>query len=153
MATFGTFVDNVSLKASELNDCFKLTSFSPVVRQSVVVDQTNNSKGSYFQVNKIVICSIRCPFQSSGTLNSRIELDLPVTAASSSVRVIGGGRIRDVTLNDFLLLRAVQISTTRVAFLSDTTNSLSTYLGQTDGPNMQLENGDNLIIYLMYEAA
>jgi FAD/FMN-containing dehydrogenase len=154
MATFGTFVDGVSLKADELNDCFRLSSALPVVRQSATMALASTSKAFTFQVNKLVIFS--CFLQigaSTGSTGVIMEVDLPVTAASSSVRVIGSGRFQDNSANDATLIRVVQVSTTRMAFLTETTTSLTTFLGQTGGPNTPLGQNDVLSLFIMYEAA
>jgi hypothetical protein len=153
MATFGTFVDDVSLKANELNDFLKRTTFTSVLTQGSVVSQQQQGQGFYFQVNKLVLCVVRCRPSTSGTLNQRIEVDLPVAAVSSSVRVIGGGYVYDSSDNDVTLLRVVQYSTTKVAFLTETTTSLTTYLGQSNGPALQIANNDDIFFHCVYAAA
>jgi hypothetical protein len=155
MATFGTFVDDVSLKATELNDCFRLSSTVPSLTQSATMAlSTTSSRASAFTVNKLVIFTCYLQIQSgSGSSGTRIEVSLPVTAASNSVRVIGGGRFVDSSTTEETLLRAVQVSTTKIAFLTETTNSLTAYLGQTNGPNTALATSDVIQCFVMYEAA
>lgn len=164
MATFGTFVNGVSLKATELNDLLKGTSFTPVIRQSNVVDPlgpTANDApyGTYFRVNQFILYCFR--FRSSdtsgsGTAGNVILLDLPVTAASSSMRVIGSGYYFDnnaVAPNRFFHTRIVQYSTTRAAFMTGSATSLTTYLGQTNGPALTVQPSDIFAGILMYKAA
>ena len=152
MATYGTFVDGVSLKASEANDFFEWTVFTPVLRQSNVVS-LNQAIGQYARVNDVVIAAIFVQANAGGTLNNRIEIDLPVAAASTNRRVIGFGATRDSSASDFFLVSAVQYSTTRVAFLSNTGTSLTSYVGTTNGPAITLANGDSIQCLLTYEAA
>lgn len=153
MATFGTFVDGTTLKASELNDLFKKTSFVPVLRQSNTVSTETNRRGLYFSVNKVVVADVYVSATTGGTPNNAMEIDLPVTAASSSIRVIGHGHFRDSSASDFILVRAVQVSTTRMAFITETSDSLTAYLGTTNGPAITLASGDILTITIQYEAA
>jgi hypothetical protein len=158
MATFGTFVDNVSLKATELNGLLNAVSFDSVIRQPGVINPRSGSDGPYgrvFRVNKLVIYHFRFRPSSSGSSNNRIELDLPVTAASNSMRVIGTASYIDVSAGgaNFFRVAVVQYSTTRAAFLSETTTSLTTYVGQTNGPNFIVADGDIISGTLMYEAA
>jgi hypothetical protein len=154
MATFGTFVNNVSLKASELNTFFARTAFTPVFRQSATITTSTSTRPSnYFIVNKLVFCSVRASATTSGTSNNRIEFDLPVAAASNAERVIGSGFIEDNSANDIIRVIAVRVSTTRVAFLTNASTSLSTYLGQTGGPTLTIANLDIFSLFLTYEAA
>lgn len=152
MATYGTFVDGVSLKASEANDFFAWTVFTPVLRQSNVVTLTQ-AIGQYARVNSVVIASFFVRAGGNGTSNNRIEIDLPVAAASTNRRIIGCGHVVDANLSDYFLISAVQYSTTRVAFLSNTGTSLTSYVGTTNGPAMTLANDDRIQCLLVYEAA
>lgn len=154
MATFGTFVDGVSLKASELNDFFVNTAFTPVFRQSATINISSSARfSSYQKVNKIVFYSAKVNVTGAGTANNRIEMDLPVAAAANSERIIGGGHIFDDSTTDIIRVAAVRVSTTRVAFLSDLSTSLTTYLGQTGGPTLTIASGDRFSIFIAYEAA
>lgn len=153
MATYGTFVNGVSLKASEANDFFTEVAFTPVLRQSNVIT-AGNRNGAYFQVNKLVICSFLFGAGGPGTGSNRIELDLPVTAASSSVEVIGQGFYFDAGAADpIILFRIVQFSTTRAAFLTDSGTSMTSYLGLANGPAITVANTDALLGTFIYEAA
>ena len=162
MATFGTFVDDVSLKASELNGFLKPTLSVPVMRQSnVILPQPANATsapfGVYFQVNKLVIYVWR--FQANensgfGTGGNAIELDLPVTAASNSVRVIGTGFYGDNSASPpFFRMSVVQFSATRARFMTGSATSLTSYLGLTNGPALTVSNNDRFNGVIMYEAA
>jgi hypothetical protein len=153
VATYGTFVDNTTLKASELNNFFVSTTFTPVLRQSSSLPIQSNHYGVYFQVNKLVFCIIHALPTASGTPGQRIEFDLPVTAASSSVRVIGRGYFNDDSASRVYRLAVVQYSTTRAAFISEDANSLTAYLGTTGGPNTALANADAIGLNICYEAA
>lgn len=156
MATFGTFVDGATLKAAELNDLLKPTSFTPVLRQSnTVTTQATQRVGLYQVVNKLVFVQVNAVVNagSSGTANNRIEVDLPVTAAANSVRVIGCGYIEDDSAADVFRVAVVQVSTTRVAFLAEASTSLSTYVGQTGGPTLTLAELDSVGFSIVYEAA
>ena len=154
VATYGTFVDNTTLKASELNDFFKRVSFTPVVRQpSSVATSTSNRSGTYFQVNKLVLCFIDFNVSGAGTSSNRIELDLPVTAASNSVRVIGSGYFFDTSIDDIRRLAVVQYSTTRAALITGAATSPTAYFGATNGPNTALASNDDIYVKMVYEAA
>jgi hypothetical protein len=153
VATFGTFVDGVSLKASELNDFFISTSVVPTLRQNVTITGIAGNSISYFVVNKVVYGFFRAGGNSAGTAGNRIEVDLPVTAASSSVRVIGSGFFRDASPVSVRVVRIVQVSTTRMAFLTDTATSLTSYLGTTNGPAVTLAANDYVCGSFVYEAA
>lgn len=155
MATFGTFVDGVSLKASEINGLFTSVQSLPVIRQPGVIAAATTVSGRYFIVNKLVFYSFSWSTSSgSGTANNRIELDLPVTAASNSMRVIGQGIYQDVGGSPInFRVAIVQVSTTRAAFLSATTTSLTTYVGQTNGPGFTIGANDALSGTIVYQAA
>jgi hypothetical protein len=154
MATYGTFVDDVSLKFSEVNDFFTAqTEPFPVLTQGVNVTYGNDRLMAYYKVNKFVHGNFYLNATTSGTLNSRIEVSLPVTAASSSVRLIGEALIYDISAVSYRICRIVQISTTRMAFLTDSATSLTTYLGQTNGPNTRLALNDILWGSFRYESA
>lgn len=154
MAKYGTFVDGVSLKFSEANDFFNRASILlPVLTQGVNVTYANDRTLDYYQVNKLVYGYFTLFPTSSGTLNSRIEVDLPVTAASSSMRVIGEGYIYDLSAVLYRVFRVVRLSTTKMAFLTDSATSATTYLGEANGPNIRLASGDILQGSFRYEAA
>lgn len=155
MATFGTFVDGVSLKASEINGLFTSVQSLPVIRQPGIIAASSGVTGRYFIVNKLVFYRFSwSTLSGSGTANNRIELDLPVTAASNSMRVIGQGYYNDFggSPTNFRVA-IVQVSTTRAAFLSETTTSLTTYVGQTNGPGFTIEASDFLSGTIVYQAA
>ena len=153
MAGFGTFVDDVSLKASELNTFFATTSFSPQITQSNTVSMAGQAQGHYFRVNKVVVCTVNALCASTGTGGNRIELTLPVTASSSSVRTIGYGYLFDFSGVGVRLMRAVQFSTTRAAFLTGNATSLTSYAGLTNGPAFTVGDNDRFFCVLQYEAA
>jgi hypothetical protein len=154
MATYGTFVDDVSLKFSEVNDFFTAqTEPFPVLTQGVSVTYANDRLMAYYKVNKFVNGNFFFNVTGTGTLGSRIEVSLPVTAASSSVRLIGEALISDISALQYRVCRIVRISTTRMAFLTDSATSLTTYLGQTNGPNIRLASNDILLGSFRYEAA
>ncbi len=153
MATFGTFVDGVSLKASELNDFFERSVVVPTLRQNVTITGIAGNDMFYYVVNKVVYGFLRVGGNSAGTAGTRIEVDLPVTAASSSVRVIGSGYFRDASPVSVRVVRIVQVSTTRMAFLTDTATSLTSYLGTTNGPAVTLAANDYIGGSFVYKAA
>jgi hypothetical protein len=157
MATFGTFVDGVSLKAAEFNQLLVSVSSTPVIRQSNLVStNTSLTQGKYFLVNKLVIYNFRwvSGVSGTGTASNRIELDLPVAAASNSMRVIGSGYYIDQSESPSAFRMAIiQFSTTRAAFLSETTTSLATNIGQTNGPAVTIAPTDSFVGTIMYEAA
>lgn len=153
MATYGTFVDDTTLKASELNDFFNSTTFTPVVRQSSSLTLSSASYGRYFRVNQLIFCIVHALPTSSGTAGQRIEIDLPVAAASSSVRVLGAGYFNNESGNDIYPLAVVQYSTARVAFISEIATTLTQYLGTSGGPNTGLASGDAIGFNIVYEAA
>jgi hypothetical protein len=153
MATYGTFVDDTTLKAAELNDFFPSVSVVPVLRQPSSVTITAARYAKYFVVNKTVFYVAHMILFAGGTGGQRIEVDLPVAAASSSVRVIGHAYINDDSANRIYRCSVVQFSTTRAAFLSNDATSLTAYLGTSGGPNIALANNDVVSINICYEAA
>lgn len=154
MATFGTFVDGVSLAASELNSLLKNTTFTPTFRQSVTITTSSQTRpANYQQVNKMIFCHVQALATGAGTANNRIEFDLPVTAAANAERVIGGGFIYDDSATDVIRVAVVRVSTTRVSFLTNLSTSLTTYLGQTGGPTLTIAANDRFSLFMRYEAA
>lgn len=153
VATFGTFVDGVSLKASELNSLLVSTTFTPVIRQSSSLTVTD-AFGRYQKVSNTVLCQAFFQVFANGVANNRIEFDLPVTAATNSVRVIGSGYIFDAGSTNVLRVAVVRFSTTKAAFLGGLSNSLTNYLGLSAAtPTITLEAGDFFGFTIQYEAA
>jgi hypothetical protein len=152
MATYGTFVDGVSLKAAEANDFFKWTTFTGVVKQSVTLSASTNTC-RYAQVNKLIHVSFYFVISSTGTTGNRVEVNLPVTAASSSIRTVGFGTIRDQSALTTYNVVPVLNSTTTVAFLSTSATSLTNYFGVTGGPTVTLASSDTVRCSIVYEAA
>jgi hypothetical protein len=154
MATYGTFVDNVSLKAAEANDFFDWVDFTPVLKQNVTVStNTVGRVARYARVNKLIIVNIVASCTSAGTANNAIEINLPVTASSSSMRVVGSGAFQDASPSGFVLSVAVLNSTTTCRFLSDQGTSLTSYVGLTGAPGLTLAGSDVIRFSLMYETA
>jgi len=154
VATYGTFVDNVTLKASEANDFFVWSQGSATnpVKQSNTPAQGSYVRG-YAQVNKMVCWYIWWQSAGSGTSNNAITIDLPVAAAANSVRVIGAGYVFDSSSSDVFRVVAVRTSTTQISLLSEGSTSLTTFLGQTDGPSFLIATGDVIGLTVFYEAA
>jgi hypothetical protein len=154
MATYGTFVDNVSLKAVEVNDFLVWKSFTPVLKQNVTVQtRTFQRVAEYAQVNKLIVVIFSLRIDSSGTANNSIEINLPVTASSASMRVIGRFTFRDQSATDDILAVPVLNSTTTFRFLANAGTSLTSYVGLTGAPGLTLAIDDSINGYLMYEAA
>lgn len=154
MATYGTFVDGDTLKASELNSFFGATTFTPTILQggTTLATVSPATRGARFIVNKLVIMRFEIRTNNIAT-SGRIEVALPITAASRNAGVIGSAVFYDDSTTDFYRLSAVQYSTTRVAFLSETTASPTTYFGETNGPTLSVAINDILSGMLVYEAA
>jgi len=153
MATYGTFVDNVTLKASELNSFFDVVQVTPVIRQPSALNVLN-AFAFYYRVNKIVVFRGSVFINTgSGTSGQRVEVDLPIAAASNSMKVIGNGFFHDDSVDNYVRLAAVQFSTTRIAFLTNDANSSTAYLGTTGGPNTALTGNDLFGFIVCYEAA
>lgn len=153
MATYGTFVDGVTLTAAEANDFLPWTAYTATLRQGTV---TSSSSSAYAIVNNFVYVYASISVVNNGTANTLILVDMPTTAATNSVRVIGSGYYSKANTpssptNDFFRLAVVQYSTTRFAFLTETTTSLTTYWGQTNGPGTQLLNLDGISFFACYE--
>lgn len=160
MATYGTFVDGQTLTASEANDFLEWKTFPTAVLyqpSQVLVSGSGSEAVSawYAVVNKTVYYHVRLTCNGgSGTANTRIEVNLPVTAAANSVRVIGTGSAYDsLSPSAGYRLAVVRVSTTRVAFLANASASLTTYLGQTNGPTLTLADNDMISFTCVYEAA
>ena len=152
MATYGTFVNGVSLKAAEANDFLTWTTFTGVLKQSVTVS-TSTNRCRYARVNDLVIVSIFFTVSSGGTANNRIEINLPITAATASSRTIGFGLLRDQSALTTYLAVPVLNSTTTMVFLSSSATSLTTYVGMTNGPALQLAADDTVNTTIVYQAA
>jgi hypothetical protein len=153
MATFGTFVDGVSLKASELNGFLGATSWTPTITQGASLGTAGGTEGFYFRVNKLIICRFVALPVNTGTALNRVEINLPVTASSNSARVIGTCFFRDTSANTYRHCRVVQYSTTSMAFITETATSLTSYFGNTNGPAVQVTSTDSFRGYAIYEAA
>lgn len=154
MATFGTFTDNSTLKASELNDFFRFTNFTPTFKQSNTLPNTT-FYARYFQVNKIVVVNFAWANNSltQGISNNRIELTLPITALSRNVCHLGSGHYWDNNATNMIRISAVQFNTTTVAFLADDATSITNYLGLTGSAVSQSEGLDRISCTFVYEAA
>jgi len=152
MATYGTFANGVSLKAAEVNDFFVWTSFTPLARQSVTFSYSAGI-GRYAKVNKLVhaVCYFRVT--SAGTPGNALECDLPVTAATTSMRTVGWGIIGDDSTSTFYNVYPVLSSTTRVRFLTSSATSLTSYFGLTNGPAITFASNDSAEFHIVYEAA
>jgi len=153
VATYGTFVDGNTLKASEANDFLVWETFTPSVFQPGSL--STNDSDRYSQINKLVIVVYGFQVINPGTANNRIEVALPVTANSATNNtVIGSGFCLDISApGNIIRFSAVQYSTTRVAFLSNAANSTTAYLGTTAGGGPTLANQDFIKAVVMYEAA
>jgi hypothetical protein len=154
MATFGTFANGVSLKAVELNDFLVWTSFTPVLRQSATVATVASGRvGRYASVNKLIYVNYNMQANGAGTASNRFEVDLPLTAVSSSGRVAGFGVFFDASSSTIYQIIPVLVSTTRFAFITSSATSLTSYLGTTNGPAITLAVSDQLQFSVVYEAA
>ena len=152
MATYGTFVDGVTLKADEANDFFKKATVSTGITQGVTPGQNTSTR--YFVVNKLVVVFGRALFSAGGTPGSVIEMTLPVTASSGSFRVIGSARYEDFVNDVTYVLRIVKTSTTKAQFLSEGGTSLTDRFGINPAVTIQTGSfGSSLRYQLMYEAA
>lgn len=152
MATYGTFVDGVTFKASEANDFLVWTSFTPQIFQGgAALGLLGGARSSYARVNDLIIYQLTVTMStSSASAGSAIEALLPINASADTPRVIGSGFILGSSnLDRFAVVRQ---SATRVRFLSDTTTSLTTFIGQTNGPAITL-TGNQIQFSIMYEAA
>ena len=154
MATYGTFVDDVSLKASEINDFFTWVDFTPVLKQNVTVSTTTaNRFARYARVNKLIMVYFQLVVSGAGTANNAIEINLPVAASTSSIRVVGSARFFDQNAVDSFIFVPVLNSTTTFRFLANAGTSLTSYVGLTGAPGLTLASGDVFNVSLMYETA
>ena len=152
MATYGTFVDGVSLKASEVNDFFQWTTFAGVIKQLGSVSSSQN-RCRYARVNKLIHASFNFPLNGTGTAGNRVEVDLPIAAASTSARTIGFGSIFDTSTSTRYDVVPLLNSTTTVVFLTTSATSLTSYFGLTNGPAITLAVDDSVTFSIVYEAA
>lgn len=152
MATYGTFVDGNTLKASEANDFFKKVTVSTGITQGVTPGQSTQTK--YFVVNKLVVVVGRAQFSGGGTPGSAIEMTLPVTASSGAFRVIGAATYNNVVGDLQYVLSVVKTSTTKAQFLSDAGTSLTDRFGNNPAVTIQSGSFGSVMTYqLIYEAA
>lgn len=152
MATYGTFVNGVSLKAAEVNDFFVWTTFTGVLKQPGTLS-TSNNVCRYARVNDLVHVSYWFIALSAGTASNSVEVNLPITAATTSSRTVGFGSIRDDSTSTTYNVVPVLNSTTTVRFLTSSATSLTSYFGLTNGPAITLASGDSLTFSVVYEAA
>jgi hypothetical protein len=152
MATYGTFVNGVSLKAAEVNDFFKWTTFTGVVKQPGTLGTSSNIC-RYARVNDLVIATFNFKVLGAGTASNRIEVNLPITASTTSSRSIGFGTIRDDSTSTFYRVVPVLNATGTMAFISSFATSLTTYVGMTNGPALTLASNDDIQATIVYEAA
>ena len=149
MATYGTFVDGVTLKASELNNFLSRTTYTPVATQGVPL--TFSAQSRYYVVNKVVFWNGNFTFSSAGTASNALVFNLPVTASSGSFRAIGFCRFFDDNTTDVKLLTVVKASTTTIQFLSNDGTSLTNRFGVN--PAVTIANDDVIAFNIVYEAA
>ena len=152
MATYGTFVDGVSLKAVEANDFLTWTTFTPVLKQSGNLSFSTRTC-RYAKVNKFVIASYYFVISSSGTTGVEIIGDLPVNAVSTSIEACGIGRIFDTSITTNYQPIPVINTTSTFSFISSLSTSLTDYVGKTGVLPIQLASGDEVAAILFYEAA
>lgn len=153
MATYGTFNDGFTLTAAEANDIGVWTEVTPVIRQpGSIAISVGSSVMSYSKNNKLVYVQAKIAVNAAGTANTRIEVDMPITAATGSLQVIGDGWFSDASVDQYLL-RVIQYSTTRFAFFTADATSETMYLGLTGGPGPALAANDLLYFRAVYEAA
>jgi hypothetical protein len=148
MATYGTFVDATTLKASEANDFFRTQTSSPVAKQ--VVSLSGSGSNRFFVVNKTVFWNFVITISSSGTASNAITVDFPVASSSDSFRAIGFGYYFDSSDN-IKLVSVVKASSTTVQFMTDAGTSLTNRLGIN--PAITAANGDVIVFNCIYEAA
>lgn len=151
MATYGTFVDGVSLKASEVNDFFVWTTFTGVLKQGVTVATSSNAS-RYARVNDLIHVCYSLKSGGLGTTGA-IEVDLPITAVSAAARTVGFGIFFDSDTSTTYSIVPALNSTTTVRFLTSSATSLTSYLGLANGPLITLANNDELQFSIVYEAA
>lgn len=155
MATYGTFVDGVTLKASEANDFFIEKGASTGITQGVTPVQNISTR--YFVVNKLVVVVGNTFFSGGGTPGSVIEMTLPVTASSGASRVIGSAKYQDLVNDVIYVLRIVRTSTTKAQFLSEGGTSLTDRFGINPAVTIQAGgvgfSGSTFTYKLIYEAA
>jgi hypothetical protein len=150
VATYGTFVDNVTLKADEANDFFKTVSSTVTASQGV--DLTiGNIVSRYYKVNKIIIWVFNCTIATAGTASNNLIVGLPVTASSGSFRCVGFARYFDSSAGQVYVLTPVKTSTTQIQFYADSGNSLTNRFGIS--PAVTAASPDSIAGWIMYEAA
>jgi hypothetical protein len=154
MATYGTFVDNTTLKANELNDFFKVvssTSASSINISQGVTLSTTQINSRYWIVNKVVFWNFIFAITTSGTASNPFVLNLPVAASSDSFRAVGSARFFDASASDVKLIIPVKASTTTLQFYADDGTSLTDRFGVN--PAVTAANGDSVSGTVVYEAA
>jgi hypothetical protein len=152
MATYGTFVDGVSLKAAEVNDFFIWTTFTGVPKQSVNLS-TSVNVCRYARVNDLIHVCYSFGIESAGTASNAVEVNLPVTAATTSSRTVGFGLIIDNSTSINYNVVPILNSTTTVRFLTSSATTLTSYFGLANGPAITLASGDVLRFSVVYKAA
>ena len=148
MATYGTFVDATTLKASEANDFFRNQTSTAVPKQVVSLGVSGTNR--FFVVNKTVFWNCLLGVDSPGTASNAITVDFPVAPSSGSFRAIGFGYYFDISDN-MKLVSVVKASSTTVEFMTDAGTSLTNRLGIN--PAITAANGDVISFYCIYEAA
>ena len=137
MATFGTFVDDETLKASEINSLLALTTFTPVLTQSNSIPIQASKTAFYFKVNKLIIGVMKVKTASNGIGGNAFIFDLPVAASSGSYDVIGTGFVL-TSISDFIRMAVVKRSDGKASFLSDAATSVTGYYSEAIGNTFEL---------------
>ena len=153
MATYGTFANGVSLKASEANDFLVWTSFSPVVKQSSTLNIQSSTQAKYAKVNKFVFVKMSININQTGVGGNKVTIDLPVNASSTSIGCIGIGYFGDSSASDLISACPVIDTASTIAFLTNASTSLTSFIGATGPNNVELAVGDGFVVFLRYEAA
>lgn len=126
MATFGTFVDDVTLKASEINSLLESTTFTPDLVQGNTITYLASRTSFYFRVNKLVIGVMKVKTSSGAVGGNPVVFTLPVAPSSGSFDVIGTGFVL-TNIGQYRRMALVKRSDGKASFLPEVATSITGY--------------------------
>lgn len=128
------------------------TSFTPTLVQSAAVTKTV-TYARYMKVGRLVTAVMKLDVTGAGVAANRIDIGLPVTAASSGNIAAGSGAIWDASAAIWYAGVPILVTTSAVAILLGS-GAVSGPMGATGGGmTAALAAGDIATVSLVYESA
>lgn len=144
----GTWSAGDILTADDLNAIGLWTSYTPVLEQSGTRSATVDY-AEYVVINKMCIANVKLTCTTSGSSGSRVNVSLPLTAATTAEKTVVGSGYFFIDGNDVQLVSAAIDTTTKLSFF----NEASTGNPWGQSPSTGLLNGNVISFNVMYEVA